>query len=333
MRCYLLQLNKKAYGTFCGLALGDAAGMPFEMLNREKIKKLRKSDQFFYDIAEDHFMQRDLKKGEVTDDTLLTMHLAQFLIDNQGKLDRDHYFKDMAEFIKENKLIQRGVIGPSTGRSVSKIMQNQSFTVSERAGFSSGLAMKITPLALIFKSTETEKILKAVEKIAYYSHYTDAAISAAAAVVALVSSALENHDFNLIINNTFKLMQKAENHGLKTFQPSPYRRSEFLLSYIEDKEKEEALDFISQVLGTGINSFEVLPAALAVFKLYKDQPDKVLEAAVGLGGDTDTIAALTGSFIGAYHGSDIFDIENLDYLFKVNDLNLKELADNLIQLR
>jgi len=333
MRCYLLQLNKKAYASFCGLALGDAAGMPFEMLNREKIKKMRKKDQFFYEISEDHFMQRDLKKAEITDDTLLSLHLARFLIDNQGEIDHDQYFNNMAEYIKENKLIQKGVIGPSTGRSVSKILQDQSFTISERAGFSSGLVMKITPLGLIFKSTETEKILKAIEKIAYYSHYTDAAISAAAAAVAVISAALENQDFNSIINNAFKLMQKAENYGLKTFQPSPYRRSEFILSYIENKEKEEALDFISRVMGTGINSFEVLPAALAVFKLYKNQPDKAIEAAVGLGGDTDTIAAVTGSFIGAYHGPDIFEKKNLDYLFKINDLNLKELADNLIKLR
>jgi ADP-ribosylglycohydrolase len=193
--------------------------------------------------------------------------------------------------------------------------------------------MKITPLGLLFKSSETEKILNSIEKIAYYSHYTDAAISAAAAVAGVISAALENKDFDLIISSTFKLMQKAENYGLKTFQPSPYKRSKFLLDYIEDQDKEEALDFISQVLGTGINSFEVLPAALAVFKLYQDQPKQAIEAAVGLGGDTDTIAALTGSFIGAYYGPDVFAKENLDYLFEVNDLNLEELAADLIKLR
>lgn len=35
-----MDIAKRAYGVLAGLALGDAVGMPFEMMNREQIKKL-----------------------------------------------------------------------------------------------------------------------------------------------------------------------------------------------------------------------------------------------------------------------------------------------------
>ena len=98
MRCYLLQLNKKAYASFCGLALGDAAGMPFEMLNREDVKKHKENtnfnltENFFVDIPDFHFLKRDLKKAEVTDDTILAVHLGEYLLENKGEINKEDYF-------------------------------------------------------------------------------------------------------------------------------------------------------------------------------------------------------------------------------------------------
>jgi ADP-ribosylglycohydrolase len=66
-----------------GLALGDAHGMPFEMLNREDVKKHKEntnfnlSENFFVDNPDFHFLKRDFKKAEVTDDTVLVEQLTK----------------------------------------------------------------------------------------------------------------------------------------------------------------------------------------------------------------------------------------------------------------
>ncbi|MCC3144112.1 ADP-ribosylglycohydrolase family protein [Halanaerobium sp. Z-7514] len=330
-----MDIADRAYGVLAGLALGDAAGMPFEMLNREKIKALTKDEQLFYQIPEDHFLDRELTRAEVTDDTLLTLHLANFLIDNHANLSKDDYYYSLAHFIKDKQLIEKGIIGPSTTKMVKKILQNENFSLGERAGFSSGLPMKITPLGIIYSDKQADKILAVIEEIAYYSHYTDTALSAAAGVAAFISAALSGKEYQNIIEFSFKLMEKAEKLALKTFQPSTFKRTEFLFSYLQKySSQEKALDFISQVMGTGINSYEVVPAALAVFDLYLGQPIKAIKKSIALGGDTDTITAILGSFIGAYYGIDVFETEWLQLLNQVNDnLELKETANLLLELR
>jgi ADP-ribosylglycohydrolase len=329
-----MQILNRAEGVLTGLALGDAAGMPFEMMYKEKIRKIRADGQFFYEIPDDSFLKRDLKRAEVTDDTLLTMHLAEFLLTNDIDFSKEDYFSDLAEYINTNNLITKGIIGPSTGRTIMKISRNENITLSERAGFSSGLPMKVTPLGIIFDIKDQGKILDTLEKLAYYSHYTDSAVSAAAGVTAFISSALSGSSIEQIFDDVLEFMQNAESCALKTFQPSSYQRVKFLYSYLEKFEhNKDSLNFLSEVIGTGINSYEVVPAALMVFKLFSNQPLKAIDAAVELGGDTDTIAALTGSFTGAYNGISSFEEGPLAKLSEVNEFDFKNTAEKLLELK
>jgi ADP-ribosylglycohydrolase len=86
-------------------------------------------------------------------------------------------------------------------------------------------------------------------------------------------------------------------------------------------------------MGTGINSYESVPAAFAVFKLFPESADKAFAAAVDLGGDTDSTAAITGALIGAHNGMGIFNKSWIKELNQVNSLSLKELGRSLFELR
>lgn len=55
-------------------------------------------------------------------------------------------------------------------------------------------------------------------------------------------------------------------------------------------------------LGTGIAAAEAVPAALFAFVRHIDSFTDAVTQAVQLGGDTDTIAAMTGALAGAFHG-------------------------------
>jgi|GEM_PF-1305781 len=322
-----------------GLALGDAHGMPFEMLNREDVKKHKQNSSydlnhnFFVEIPEFHFLKRDLKKAEITDDTILANHLAEYLLENKAELNKDDYFSSLGDFVNEQKLISKGVIGPSTGRAISKIMMNEKFTVSERAGFSNGLAVKSTVLAYFLPLEEKNSNLEIIEELSYYSHFTDTAISAAGGVYAALAEALTGNDLKSIFASALEYMAEGENYGLNTFQPSTYKRTKFLLSYIDDLPEEQTLDFIAEVMGTGINSYESIPAAFAIFKLYPDDAARAFEAAIDLGGDTDSTAALVGALVGAYNGIDIFKKEWIEELKEVNSLSLKEVGRALFDLK
>lgn len=322
-----------------GLALGDAHGMPFEMLNRADVKKHKKNsaydlnNNFFVEIPEFHFLKRDLKKAEVTDDTILAAHLGRYLVENNGEIDKDDYFSSLGQFIDDQKLITKGVIGPSTGRAVTKIRRNEKFTTSERAGFSNGLALKSAVLAYFLPLEEQKFNLEKIEELAYYSHFTDAAISAAAGVYAALAEALVGGNLDDIFASALDYMEQGEKYGLKTFQPSSYQRTKFLHEYISDLNKTEALDFIAEVMGTGINSYESVPAAFAVFKLFPESAAEAFAAAVDLGGDTDSTAALTGALIGAYNGIEIFNKDWIEELNQVNSLSLKKLGRSLFELR
>ncbi len=49
-----------------------------------------------------------------------------------------------------------------------------------------------------------------------------------------------------------------------------------------------------------------MPTALYAAMKYLDDPERALIAAVGYGGDADTIAAMTGAVVGAFRGAGAF---------------------------
>jgi homoserine O-acetyltransferase/O-succinyltransferase len=59
---------------------------------------------------------------------------------------------------------------------------------------------------------------------------------------------------------------------------------------------------LAGVLGTGIASHTSVPTAIVCFLTYPNSLPQAIKAAIGLGGDTDTIAAMTGALAGAHLG-------------------------------
>ncbi|MBW3604934.1 MAG: ADP-ribosylglycohydrolase family protein [Actinobacteria bacterium] len=63
------------------------------------------------------------------------------------------------------------------------------------------------------------------------------------------------------------------------------------------------VDDAAALLGTGVAAAEAVPAALFAFTRHIDSFTDAVTCAVQLGGDTDTIAAMTGALAGAFHGA------------------------------
>ena len=89
--------------------------------------------------------------------------------------------------------------------------------------------------------------------------------------------------------------------------------------------------------GTSVESNESVAAAFAIATRFFDDPTRALCFAASIGGDTDTIAAITGAMLGAWHGVQGFDAAMLDQvlsqLAEDNHLDLKDTVSALCALR
>jgi ADP-ribosylglycohydrolase len=90
---------------------------------------------------------------------------------------------------------------------------------------------------------------------------------------------------------------------------------------------------VYRLVGTGLATQESVPAAFAVAAASPDDPWLACRIAASLGGDCDTIAAMTGAICGAGAGVEAFPRAARDTVAKVNGLELAGLAERLLALR
>ena len=79
-------------------------------------------------------------------------------------------------------------------------------------------------------------------------------------------------------------------------------------------------------IGTDLSVAESVAAAFGVVRLAGGDPKKAVVYAANLGGDTDTIAAISGAVCGALAGITALDTGMVAEVERVNRLNFMELA-------
>jgi ADP-ribosylglycohydrolase len=78
---------------------------------------------------------------------------------------------------------------------------------------------------------------------------------------------------------------------------------------------------------------ESVPTAIACVLTNLGSPWKALEAAVSLGGDTDTIASIAGGIAGSIHGIGAWPGESVSQVVNTNSLLIDDYAIRLLGLR
>ena len=120
-----------------------------------------------------------------------------------------------------------------------------------------------------------------------------------------VSSSIENDDFDKVMEDVYEVEEYALSLGCETINPSIAARTKLGVELANKYEgnDEEFLENIYNIIGAGVIISESVPAALSIAYYAKD-PNKCSILCANLGGDTDTIAAITGSIAEAYYGID-----------------------------
>ncbi|MEM3650022.1 MAG: ADP-ribosylglycohydrolase family protein [Candidatus Jordarchaeaceae archaeon] len=270
----------RIHGCLVGLTIGDCLGAATEGMTP-------------YQIRSKFGVIKDPLSLEITDDTVLNFLIAEALIENQGDVTHDSIVKAILKSADCPRL------GSSTKASIMRL-QNDPKTVST-TGNTNGAAMRAFPIGLC-TPYEPEVILEKTVTSSVVTHGSSAAISAAVAVSCAASAAVEGFSVEEIVDAAFEGAELGENFGVKSGKSVAFRikMAEELVKNQTDP--WEILRTLYREIGVGPLSWESVPAAFAIFSVFKGDIRKALLITANSGGDTDTLGCIAGGLCGAKNG-------------------------------
>jgi poly(ADP-ribose) glycohydrolase ARH3 len=267
------QKLSKFTGCLIGTAIGDSLGAR------------REGSSEFVEVA-------DLAP-RYTDDTAMTIAVAESLIEH-----KDYHYWHMADrFLKNYEHEPWRRYGHTISR-VFRLMRNGQlgFGMLDRnlyleGSYGNGAAMRIAPVGLMYH--DDPRMLRDIAyNCAAITHSHELGLEGAALQACAVALAVLADSENISVYDflgTLRMFAK----------PGPYQ--EKLKTVITLLENGASRDEVVAKLGTGGSSLESVPTAIYAFLSHRDFKSAVIYA-VSLGGDADTIGAMTGAIAGACYG-------------------------------
>jgi ADP-ribosylglycohydrolase len=323
----------RATGALIGLAIGDALGMPTQTLPREAIAASG-GVTGFRAAAPDHPLAHGLPAGHVTDDTEQALLLADALIDGRGRIDPGALAESLDRWEQDARA--RGsldLLGPSTRAAIRAVREGTRPELAGANGTTNGAAMRIAPIGVATAVTDVALLVDAVEEACLVSHATSVAIAGAAAVAAVVSAGVDGLGLATSVALGIAAARAGARRGRWVAGADVAARIAWSTELAGRHDVVAATDRVVSLIGTSLATQESVPAAFAMLLLHPDDPWAACCAAASLGGDSDTIAAMTGAMAGAIHGASAFPADAVATVRTVNDLRLDERVDALLALR
>jgi ADP-ribosylglycohydrolase len=329
------ELHGRASGALYGLALGDALGMPTQMLPREQIvARYGRVLTGFHSAPADHPLAAGMPAGSVTDDTEQALLLARLLVDGAGRIDAAELARRLAAW--EQDMRARGsldLLGPSTKAAVERVLAGAPLDEVGRQGTTNGAAMRIAPVGVAVPSVDLDTLVDRVVEASELTHNTGVALAGAAAVAAAVSAGIDGATVPEAVEFAVAAARVAVRRGFWVAAADVAERILWATELVRGADAEEACDRVGLLVGTSLATQESVPAAFALLSTRQDDPWHATLLAASVGGDCDTIAAITGAIAGACHGVDAFPADARATVAHVNRLDLDTLADELLVLR
>jgi len=303
-----LALKSKYLGAFVGTAVGDALGAPFEGYDR-------------VDHEEIETVAERLPILTYTDDTHMMIGVAESLLRCRG-FDGE----DMAHtFVRNYEYEPYRGYGPGPPRIFGMIRDGVPWDEAAQrlyrgGSFGNGSAMRAAPIGVFYHDNpEMLRDVACASSQITHAHplgKEGAALQSYAIALATVlnpSPELDPIEFlSRLINYTSEKVyrEKLNKIGALMVQPDPER--------------------VVLELGNGIEAFNSVPTAICCFLAQPGSFAGAVCGAIGLGGDTDTIGAMTGAISGAYLGVDAIPRRWQDKL--ENHRYIAQLASSLCNL-
>jgi ADP-ribosylglycohydrolase len=324
----------RARGALYGLAIGDALGMPTQLLSRQQIVDRWGPLLTGFEAApDDHQIAAGMPAGTVTDDTEQAVLLAGLLVRGNGTVDPGELAAALLAW--ERAMAARGsldLLGPSTRRALQAVQAGTPPTETGRYGDTNGAAMRITPVGIATAAEDRLHLVDQVQQASLVTHNTSIALAGAAAVAAAVSAGIDGADVAAATGAAITAARLAAQRGHWTAGANVAARIDWAANLVAGAPPLRAAEVIYTLVGTSLATQESVPAAFAVLSAVPADPWQACLLAASLGGDCDTIAAMAGAIGGACHGLAAFPPHAIETVDR-NGLDLIALADSLLELR
>lgn len=320
----------RARGALIGGALGDALGMPTQLLTASEIRRDYGYVESFLPPHPDHPVSKGLQAGTITDDTEQTLLLAQVLVASHGGFDQKKWVNALVAWERDVKA--RGgydLLGPSTKRAIDLINSGVDPRVAGAGGSTNGAAMRIAPVGIAFPPAPLERFVARVADTTAATHGSPIAISAASAVAAAVSTGVGGGSW-IEASRTGVEAARFAQHGSDIDMAGLIERA---CAAVRGKGEEQAVDAILATAGTSVASEESIPAAFAVLEAVKGDPWRAAVLSANLGGDTDTIGAISAGMAGACAGHSRLPAARIAELRGLDLEEVGRLARRLVEMR
>lgn len=303
-----------------GLAIGDALGQPFEFSDMRKILATGWDGSFIPGMV------WNLAPGQWTDDTKMALAIANSLLEKK-KFDADDIAFKYVEWVRSGDLrgigmtcekaiykLANGVSVKESGNSLAgrpkpsfkRISQDTLTGTGDFCG--NGTVMRIAPVGLYFRN-DLKELERAAKEEATITHNHADARDASYALSYLIASLVNGKSKEESIIQTIFGLEYEYDHvrtqASKIFEPI------------------DSLTDAVAILGSRGTAHETLASSLYCFANYDNFADAV-KAAVLMGGDTDTRAAIVGALAGSCYGLEGIPSE---FVEKVEDSQLLQSLD------
>lgn len=337
-----MSLTEKIQGILGCTAIGDAMGSATENLTFDQIREMFHGQLTTFVKPGKTAFALGNEAGEITDDFSQVYLIANEIVKNNGVLNKEIVIKSILAWSEIPKWFNR-FAGPTTRTAIAMYKDPSlemkplpgAVTVDYASKATNGSAMKIAP-AGILNPGNIEGAIEDAMIITRVTHDNSLAISGACAVAAAAAAGLaENSTMDEALSAGMYGAIRGETIAKKVSRdvagPSVVERIKLAMEIVEGVgTKEEKLRKLAQVVGSGLHISEAVPCAFGIAALNKNDALQAVFDAVNIGYDTDTIAAIVGTMVGAF--ADIQEerfVKLYDEVQKANDINIVKLANDL----
>lgn len=262
------QVAARIRAALLSYAAGDAAGVPWEGCRAADIPRL----------GIDEMPRRGgWPPGATSDDTALTLLVAQYLAERGAVVDEADFLTRLAAAAPDI----RG-IGPSTHAALDRFRTDGA--VLAETGDTNGAAMRALPIGWAIADDELRRTVTI--GLSRTTHGAPQAIAAACIAAAMASAALDGAP---VVTAAGAEIHWAEEHFDITLRPVRYA--------VEGRWQPGPN-------GVSLDAVDAVAGVVEIVRHAVGQRLSIAEAlryAVSLGGDTDTVAAIAGGILGGRH--------------------------------
>lgn len=277
-----MDLRSKFRGSLLGTAVGDSLGRTSE-------------GRSLMDSGEIESLLSRFENLRYTDDTQQMISLTESLVE-KGEFDGGYF----ASRLVDNFEPFRGY-GPGARRVIKSLEREEDWREPAKrlfggeGSYGNGSSMRVAPVGL-FCCNDLDNLPTVAEKSSRVTHTHRLGIGGAvlqSAAVALATN--EDPSAGLDVGEFIERLRDFANE--KEYMQK-LNRLEELVSSDPDK------GAVVESLGNRVEAFNSVPTAIYSFLSHSRDFLNAVTYAISLGGDADTIGAMTGAIAGAYHGSD-----------------------------